>query len=96
MMTATTPLTRNSTYNYPSTPPSTNPSSEEKLTLLVAGIAAPLLVIALVALVIVTIIIFGQKSEKPLKMCTTMTQNLKSKMDHIMQQLRDKNIRIPL
>ena len=55
MMTATTPLTRNSTYNYSSTSPSTNPS-EENLTSLVAGISTPLLVIVLVVLAIVTTI----------------------------------------
>ena len=54
-MTAITPLTRNSIYNNSSTSPNTNPSSEENLTLLVSGIATPLLVIALVALAIVTI-----------------------------------------
>ena len=53
---AVTPLTRNSTYNYSNTSPSTNPSSEEKLTSLVAGISTPLLVIALVVLAIITII----------------------------------------
>ena len=56
MMMATTPLTRNSSYNYSSTSPSTNP---EKLAMssfnLVAGISTPLLVIALVALAFVTI-----------------------------------------
>ena len=64
MTTATTPLTRNSTYNYSlSTSPSTNASSEEKLTSLVAGISTPLLAIALVGLAIVTImaIIWIQK-----------------------------------
>ena len=55
VMTAATPLTSNSTYNYySSTSPSTIPS-EQKLTSLVAGISTPLLVIALVVLAIVTI-----------------------------------------
>ena len=54
MTTAATPLASNSTHNNSSTSPSTNPF-EEKLISLVAGISTPLLVIALVALAIATI-----------------------------------------
>ena len=54
--TAATLLISNSTwYNYSSISPSKNPSSEEKLTSLVAGVSTPLLVIVLVLLAIITI-----------------------------------------
>ena len=58
MTTATTQFTSNSTHNNSLTniSPSTNPSSGEKLTSLVAGISTPLLAIALVGLAIVAII----------------------------------------
>ena len=68
MTMATTPLTRNSTYNYSSTSPNTNHSFEEKLTSLAAGISTPLLVIALVGLAIVAIIaIIWIKKQKATK-----------------------------